>query len=124
MKDKDFRLVLVPLISSVMIASGACYQSPSQDDQVARVCVDKNTGQRVEDNRCHTGYAGPGMGFVGWYFLTGGGSRFLPPVGSPVRGGSFQAPPNYRADGTRASSRSGSTTRGGFGSSASGRAGG
>lgn len=126
MKDKDFRLVLVPLISSMMITTGACYRQ-DDGDQYSRVCVDRSTGKRVEDDRCgSSGHVGPGAGaFYAWYFLSGGGSRsgFVPPVGSPVRGGSFNVPPGYNPATGRAADPS-SVRRGGFGSSSRGKAGG
>lgn len=125
MKDKDFRLVLVPLLSSMMISTGACSR-PAEDDQYSRLCVDRSTGTRVEDDRCAPGYAGHGAGaFYAWYFLSGGGSRsgFVPPVGTPVRGGTFNTPPGYDPATGKPSSSS-SVRRGGFGSSSRGKAGG
>jgi hypothetical protein len=122
LKDKDFRLVLVPLLSSMMIASGACY-SRTDTDEYSRVCVDKETGKRVEDERCGTGSTGgAGMGgFYAWYFLSGGGyrSRSLPPLGAPVTGGSYDLPRGARVGTGRADSSS--VRRGGFGSSSRGR---
>lgn len=126
MQDKDFRLVLVPLLSSMMIASGACY-SGTDTDEYSRVCVDKETGTRVEDERCGTGTTGHGAGvgaFYAWYFLSGGGYRTgaLPPVGAPVRGGSYTLPQGARVGNAPADSSS--VRRGGFGSSSRGRVGG
>lgn len=118
MKDKDFRLVLVPLLSSMMISTGACYDH--RGDEYSRVCVDRSTGNRVEDNRCGQHYTGT-HGFYGWYFLSGGGGRSLPVVGSPVRGGTFETPAGYNPATGRADSSS--VRRGGFGSSSRGRAG-
>ena len=121
MKDKDFRLVLVPLLSSLLISTGAC---SNQDDEYSSVCVDRTTGQRVEDDRCSPGYRGHGAGaFYAWYFLSGGGGRagFVPPVGSQVRGGTFTTPAGYDSVTGKPSS---SVRRGGFGSSSRGKAGG
>ena len=121
LKDKDFRLVLVPLLSSLLISSGAC---SNQDDEYSSVCVDRTTGERVEDDRCSPGYRGHGAGaFYAWYFLSGGGGRsgFVPPVGSPARGGTFETPPGYDSVTGKPSS---SVRRGGFGSSSRGKVGG
>jgi hypothetical protein len=122
LKDKDFRLVLVPLLSSMMIATGACYDQSREDDQYSRVCVDRSTGTRVEDNRCGQHSTGMAGGFYAWYFLSGGGARFMPGIGSPVRGGTFETPRGYNPA-TGAPADSSSARRGGFGSSARGRAG-
>ena len=124
LKDKNFRLVLVPLVSSMMISTGACSR-PAEDDQYSRVCVDKSTGTRVEDNRCGTGHVGTGAGaFYALYFLSGGGYRSgaLPAVGAPVRGGTFDVPRGYNPATGKAADSS-SVRRGGFGSSSRGRAG-
>lgn len=126
MQDKDFRLVLVPLLSSMMITAGACYRTDT-NDEYSRVCVDRETGKRVEDTRCGTGSTGHGAGvgaFYAWYFLSGGGYRTgaLPPVGAPVRGGTYTLPQGARVVNAPASSSS--VRRGGFGSSSRGRVGG
>ena len=130
MQDKDFRLVLVPLLSSMMITAGACYSrtdSTDPKDEYSRVCVDRETGTRVEDGRCGTGRTGPGAGvgaFYAWYFLSGGGYRSgaVPPVGARVQGGTFTLPQGARVSSAPADSSS--TRRGGFGSSSRGRVGG
>lgn len=130
MQDKDFRLVLVPLLSSMMITAGACYSrtdSNDPNDEYSRVCVDRESGKRVEDDRCGTNHTGHGAGvgaFYAWYFLSGGGYRSgaLPPVGAPVGGGTYTLPQGARV--ANAPANSSSTRRGGFGSSSRGRVGG
>lgn len=87
----------VPLVitSSLALALSGCSGSSgsgggdldSDDLQYQGVCVDPNTGQRVDDDVCDDddGYHGSGGGggsaFLWYYFLRG---RAFPAVGAPV----------------------------------------
>ncbi len=78
------------------------------------VCADRQTQQRVGDDRCDDGRVGGGGGLYEWYYLRAG-SR-AQPIGARVGGGSFTAPPSgaavYRGG---VPSEGGAVTRGGFG---------
>ena len=98
-----FKLVLVPAVSAALLAFG-CDRSPAS----TRICVDPQ-GRRLPDGQC--GDPRYQSGFHHWYYLSRGG---VVPVGAFVHGSSSHF----------SSSRSGSVSRGGFGSSAHASSGG
>lgn len=118
-------LALVPVVAASAIAAGC--GSRSQEAQGWQACVDRNN--RVADERqCdeEQRLSHP-VGYVPlyhWYYYRpyGGGYTSVPAIGQPV-------PPGGQVSTTRFSgaSRSGTAatgvTRGGFGSTASGKAG-
>lgn len=65
----------VPLI----LLTAAC-DSDSDDEQVSAVCVDPNTGNRVDDDRCGSGDSGLN-GFEWFYIAT---ILNQPPIGTQV----------------------------------------
>jgi hypothetical protein len=92
------------------------------DADYAKVCQDRTTEERAEDDRCSE--QGVSSGLYGWYFLAmGSGRRSIPAVGAGLSGGTRSVP-------SGATSRSGvspdgasSVSRGGFGSSNGGTGG-
>jgi hypothetical protein len=77
-----------PLLALGLVAGGltACSSNTSSDqaDQYARVCVDKDTNERVTGDRCGTDDNHAADGFL-WYYLLYG--RALPAYGYHVSGG-------------------------------------
>jgi len=114
----------VPLVitSSLALALSGCSGGgsggdggdPTADDlQYQGVCVDPDTGQRVDDDVCDDddarGGSGVGSAFLWYYFLRG---RAFPAVGSPVS--SFREGSDYvRTVPTGTSYVSGGAARGG-----------
>jgi hypothetical protein len=100
-----FQLVLVPAVSAALLAFGCDRPTAS-----TRICIDPQ-GRRLPDDQCRNDRYP--SSFHHWYYVSGGGV----PIGAFVHGGS-----SFRSS----ASRSGSVSRGGFGSSAhaSGSAGG
>lgn len=83
----------VPLGLTVIAAS--TLTGCGGDPDVAAVCVDPQTNERVDDGQCDdsddpSDYDGVGSGFF-WYYLGTQSARTIPSVGSPVSGGSFNS---------------------------------
>lgn len=120
-------------ITGAVAAGVVAIAVATNDDEPshAGVCVDKNTGNRVDDDQCSSSYHGGH--YFGWYFFAFG-SR-MPRVGAPVSGGSYSAPSgsSYVTGGVpreggavSASNVKGgtkTTVRGGFGSGSKGSGG-
>ncbi|SDQ42595.1 tRNA-dihydrouridine synthase [Quadrisphaera sp. DSM 44207] len=109
-------------------ASGASTGTGADEDgepTSQAVCVDEDTGARVDDDECDDD--GTRVGGFGWYFLPLGAR--IPAVGSRVSGGSYSQPSGTavrggapRAGGTVSADttgRGGTVVRGGFGGSGS-----
>ncbi|SDT11724.1 hypothetical protein SAMN04488570_3573 [Nocardioides scoriae] len=83
----------VPLGLTVIAASSL--SGCGGDPDVAAVCVDPQTQERVDDGQCddsddpddYNG-SGVGSGFF-WYYLGTQSARSIPAVGSPVSGGTW-----------------------------------
>lgn len=109
-------------ITALLAASlTACGSDEQTDVDNVAVCVDPNTNQRVEDDRCgdaDRNYQGSGIGsaFLWYYLGTRSGGRY-PAVGGPISGGTFNSPRGATVQRGGASKTGGSITRGGFGSS-------
>lgn len=82
----------VPLGLTVLAASSLT--GCGADPDVAAVCVDPQTQERVDDDMCDSGddpddYDGSvGSGFF-WYYLGTQTNRAVPAVGAPVSGGTW-----------------------------------
>ena len=86
----------VPLGLTVIAASSL--SGCGGDPDVAAVCVDPQTQERVDDGQCsdsnapedydENGGSGVGSGFF-WYYLGTQSARAVPAVGSPVSGGTW-----------------------------------
>lgn len=93
------------------------------DADYAKVCQDKTTKQRVEDDKCSE--EGRSSGHAGWYFLPMGGSgnttaHSVPAVGSALSGGTDTIPAKATSKSGVSSKGAKSVSRGGFGSGAKG----
>lgn len=94
---------------------GSATQFARQDTQV---CMDRSTGQRIEDGHCRS-HGSSGGKFFAWYYLTRGAA--MPYYGDRVTGGSFARAPGRSyayAPASTAMTRSAAISRGGFGSTA------
>lgn len=84
----------VPLGLTVLAAS--TLSGCGGDPDVAAVCVDPQTQERVDDDQCddsdnpqdYDGGSGVGGAFF-WYYLGTQSARSIPAVGAPVSGGTF-----------------------------------
>lgn len=141
MAQRRLRSSAVNLTVTAMLAaglSGCAEEEP--DPEHAAICVDSNTQQRVEDEDCggdftdeqhlagsnNNGGGGSAATSVFlWYFIAR--SFAVPPLGGSitgVRGGSFNRPSNLGGVYRGVSSRGGTVTKGGFGTSLKGSSGG
>ena len=90
----------VPLGLTVLAAS--TLTGCGGDPDVAAVCVDPQTNQRVSDGQCDdsdhpSDYSGVGTGFF-WYYLGTRSARTIPAIGAGVSGGTFNGSA-YRSSG-------------------------
>lgn len=90
----------VPLGLTVLAAS--TLTGCGGDPDVAAVCVDPQTNERVSDGQCDPGdepndYNGVGSGFF-WYYLGTRSAGSIPAMGSRVSGGTFNGSA-YRTSG-------------------------
>ena len=92
------------------------------DADYAKVCQDRTTQERAEDDRCSD--QGVSSGLYGWYFLAmGSGRRSIPAVGSGLSGGTTSVPSGATSRSGVAPDGASSVSRGGFGGSNSGTGG-
>ena len=111
MNRNCFRLVLVPAVSSAMLAFGCSRPQATPPTATAgdssRVCVDAQ-GRRVPDDQCRDDRpTSRSPSFYHWYSVSHGGA--FVPIGGFAGGHSFSH---------GSTSHPSSVTRGGFGSSA------
>jgi hypothetical protein len=114
-RSSGVALGVTALLASALL-TGCSPDGEVIDADYAKVCQDRTTEERAEDNRCSE--QGVSSGLYGWYFLAmGAGRRSIPAVGAGLSGGTTSVP-------SGATSRSGvspdgasSVSRGGFGSS-------
>jgi hypothetical protein len=120
-KRSQRRTVVVGLGVTALLAGTitAIVASNEQDPDYAQVCFNEQTGERVEDTQCNSS-AGRGGGLYAWYFYARGAS--VPGIGQ-----NRTAYPNFTRtvpQGARTStgysSKGGTVSRGGFGSSSKG----
>lgn len=93
------------------------------DADYAKVCQDKTSEKRVEDDKCSE--EGRSSGHAGWYFFPMGTSgstksHSIPAVGSKLTGGKTSIPSNASSKSGVDSKGSKAVTRGGFGGSVKG----
>lgn len=95
--------VTVSLTSMLAVSLAGCSSDDGQklDADYAQVCQDKETGQRVEDDKCEQpsrGHSAGGSGFM-WYYLgmMSNSHSTVPAVGSRVVGGTTTIPQGQRA---------------------------
>ncbi|MHA7210311.1 tRNA-dihydrouridine synthase [Arthrobacter sp. MDT1-65] len=114
-RSSGVALGVTALLASALL-TGCSPDGEVIDADYAKVCQDRSTEERAEDDRCSE--KGVSSGLYGWYFLAmGSGRRSIPAVGAGLSGGTTSVP-------SGATSRSGvrpdgasSVSRGGFGSS-------
>lgn len=120
-KRSQRRTVVVGLGVTALLAGTitAIVASNEQDPDYAQVCFNEQTGERVEDTQCNSS-AGRGGGLYAWYFYARGAS--VPGIGQ-----NRTAYPNFTRTvpqgaktSTGYSSKGGTVSRGGFGSSSKG----
>ncbi len=118
-KRSQRRTVVVGLGVTALLAGTitAVVASNQDDPEYAQVCFNDETGERVEDTSCNSS-AGRGGGIYAWYFFSRG--AFVPAVGQ-----NRSMAPNYTRtvpSGAKASTgystKGGTVSRGGFGTSA------
>ncbi|MCC3292377.1 tRNA-dihydrouridine synthase [Arthrobacter sp. zg-Y1110] len=93
------------------------------DADYAKVCQEKTTEKRVEDDKCSE--EGRSSGYAGWYFFpmgssSSGKSHSIPAVGSKLTGGSTSIPDKATSKSGVSDKGSSKVTRGGFGGGAKG----
>ena len=120
-KRSQRRTVVVGLGVTALLAGTitAIVASNEQDPDYAQVCFNDETGERVEDTQCNSS-AGRGGALYAWYFYARGAS--VPGIGQ-----NRTAYPNFTRTvpqgaktATGYSSKGGTVSRGGFGSSSKG----
>ncbi|PNH80790.1 Tat pathway signal protein [Arthrobacter sp. AFG20] len=120
-KRSQRRTVVVGLGVTALLAGTitAIVASNEQDPDYAQVCFNEQTGERVEDTQCNSS-AGRGGALYAWYFYARGAS--VPGIGQ-----NRTAYPNFTRTvpqgaktSTGYSSKGGTVSRGGFGSSSKG----
>ncbi|MFE4838032.1 Tat pathway signal protein [Arthrobacter sp. NPDC056691] len=120
-KRSQRRTVVVGLGVTALLAGTitAIVASNEQDPDYAQVCFNEQTGERVEDTQCNSS-AGRGGALYAWYFYARGAS--VPGIGQ-----NRTAYPNFTRtvpQGAKTSSgyssKGGTVSRGGFGSSSKG----
>lgn len=122
-KRNQRRTVVVALGVTALLAGTitAMVASKEDDADYAQVCFNDDTGERVEDTQCgNSSTAGRGSGAYAWYFYSRGAS--VPGLGqnrSSYPSYTRTAPAGAKAS-TGYSSKGGTVSRGGFGSSSKG----
>jgi hypothetical protein len=120
-KRSQRRTVVVGLGVTALLAGTitAIVASNEDEPEYAQVCFNDETGERVEDTQCNSS-AGRGGALYAWYFYSRGAS--VPAVGQ-----NRSAYPSYTStipsgakSSTGYSTKGGTVSRGGFGSSSKG----
>ena len=120
-KRSQRRTVVVGLGVTALLAGTitAVVASNQDDPEYAQVCFNDETGERVDDTQCNSS-AGRGGGLYAWYFYSRGAS--VPGIGqnrSTYPGYTSTIPSGAKAS-TGYSTKGGTVSRGGFGSSSKG----
>lgn len=114
-RSASVALGVTALLSSALL-TGCSPDGEVIDADYAKVCQDRTTEERAEDDRCSDD--GVRSGVYGWYFLPmGSGSRSIPAVGSGLAGGTTSVPSGATSRSGVAPDGASSVSRGGFGSS-------
>ena len=118
-KRSQRRTVVVGLGVTALLAGTitAVVASNQDEPDYAQVCFNDETGERVEDTNCNSS-AGRAGGLYAWYFFSRG--AYVPPVGqnrSTAPNFTRTIPSDAKAS-TGYSTKGGTVSRGGFGTSA------
>jgi hypothetical protein len=120
-KRSQRRTVAVGLGVTALLAGTitAIVASNEQDADYAQVCFNEETGERVEDTQCNSS-AGRGGAFYAWYFYARGAT--VPAVGQnrAAYPDFTRTVPQGAKTSTGYSTKGGTVSRGGFGSSSKG----
>lgn len=116
-KSGALSLGIAGILASALL-TGCTPDGTEIDADYAQMCRDQDTEVRVEDTNCSDqGRAG---GHYGWYFYQlGNSTQTLPAVGQKATGGVTQVPAGKSAK-PGVTSKGGTISRGGFGTSAKG----
>ncbi len=119
-KRSQRRTVVVALgVTALLAGTLTAVVASNQEPEYAQVCFNEETGERVEDTQCNSS-AGRSGALYAWYFYSRGAS--VPAVGqnrSTAPDFTRTVPPGAKAS-TGYSSKGGTVSRGGFGSSSKG----
>jgi hypothetical protein len=118
-KRSQRRTVVVGLGVTALLAGTitAVVASNQDEPEYAQVCFNDETGERVEDTNCNSS-AGRGGGIYAWYFFSRG--AYVPAIGqnrSTAPSYTRTVPSGAKAS-TGYSTKGGTVSRGGFGTSA------
>jgi len=120
-KRSQRRTVVVGLGVTALLAGTitAIVASNEQDPDYAQVCFNEETGERVEDTQCNSS-AGRGGALYAWYFYARGAS--VPGIGQnrTAYPDFTRTVPQGAKTSTGYSTKGGTVSRGGFGSSSKG----
>lgn len=121
------RSAAVSLGITALLAStlAGCAEEEATTDQA--VCIDEQTEERIDEDRCNDDGSPGFFGGAGWYFIPIGFP--FPAYGGIVGGGTLRpragsVPAYSRPAAGGGTVRGGTVSRGGFGGSSSGRGGG
>lgn len=122
------RSAAVSLGITALLAStlAGCADTEEESTDQA-ICVDEQTQERIDENRCNNDGSPGFFGGAGWYFIPIGFP--FPAYGGLVTGGALRPRAGSVSSYSRPAAgggtvRSGTVSRGGFGGSSSGRGGG
>lgn len=116
-KTGALSLGIAGILASALL-TGCTPDGTEIDADYAQMCRDQDTETRVEDSKCSE--EARGSGHYGWYFYQmSGSSQTLPAVGQKATGGVTKVPAGKSAK-TGVTSKGGTISRGGFGTSAKG----
>lgn len=136
MMKKTAAVGMASVLAATMTACSASDSTPEVKSEYAKVCVDKTTTQRLEDEKCDDEHKSAHSVLPAWYFMhmatNGNNSRNIPAVGQKVdtsaKSGTFDAAKAKSAGKVSAkggemksnvgkSGNSGNSGKGGFGHS-------
>jgi hypothetical protein len=114
MSTRKSAAVVLGVTALLAPSLAACGSDDEAENQA--VCVDRNTEQRVDDERCdRDDDANIGVGGIFfWYFLATRSGAFFPPIGGRVSGGTYSVPSTTYVRGG-VPKAGGNVPRGGFG---------
>ncbi|WP_258062512.1 tRNA-dihydrouridine synthase [Arthrobacter sp. B0490] len=120
-RSSGVALGVTALLASALL-TGCSPDGEVIDADYAKVCQNRTTEERAEDDRCSE--QGASSGLYGWYFLAmGAGRRSIPAVGAGLSGGTTSVPSGATSRAGFSPDGASSVSRGGFGSSNSGTGG-
>jgi hypothetical protein len=119
-RSRMSKVVVLPIAAALTLTGlTACGEDKPENPDYGAYCVDEDSGERVKDDRC----GDPGDDYhdsnssdaLLWYFI--GRSQVMPAVGQPSPVYATRTLPRNAVIGRGFSSKGGTVTRGGFGTS-------